>query len=198
MRSANSFSQSIASRLAVAFLLSAAAFPASAQTANDTTVSTQSTSEISAYDQSKYATAPNRAVGVEGRLRQVYWTTAPDSEKYLADMQMDRESARISRAPGAMRHTKVWMARADVCGLPGDEILMQIRSPLTCGTLGCEMIVLSDAGGSPRVIMRTVGDTIDSPVIDGIVINRGSKNQRAWRYDADGNFSALNLKPRQK
>ena len=198
MRSAFSFFQSIASGLALGVFLSAVAAPASAQTANDTTASTQGTSEIAAYDQSKYATAPNRAVGVSGRLRQVYWTTAPDSEKYLSDMKLDRESARMARAPATRRHTKVWMARADVCGLPGDEILMQIRSPLTCGTLGCEMIVLSDAGGSPRVIMRTVGDTIDSPVLDGIVINRGSRNQRAWRYDSNGEFSALNLKPRQR
>ncbi|MCB2114425.1 MAG: hypothetical protein R3C42_05845 [Parvularculaceae bacterium] len=184
MRSAVLISGIIASCLAICAVSPAA--PAFAQTQD----------EAQAVSASRYARAPNRAVGVEGRMKEVYWAAEPDSARLFAKMQMFAEAGRIARAPGALRHTKVWTARADVCSTPGEEILMQIRSPLTCGSLGCEMLVLSDAGGgAPRVIMRTVGDSIDSPVIDGLIINRGSKNQRAWRYDAAGDFRQINRRP---
>ncbi len=185
MRSARSSSKIASSRVAACAAAAMTAFiaPASAQTTNSQSVAP-----------SKYATSTNRAVGVEGRLKEVYWSTAPSSEEYLAEMSMAREASRLLKAPGAMRRTKVWMARADVCNLPGDEILMQIRGPLTCGSLGCEMVVLSDADGAPRVLLRTVGDTIDAPVIDGLVINRGAKNQRAWRYENDKTFRELKLR----
>ena len=185
MRSTCSISKIAASCIAAGAASMMAAFiaPALAQTAADQTAA-----------RSKYATSTNRAVGVEGRLKDVYWSTAPSSEGYLAEMKMAREAGRLLKAPGAMKRTKVWMARADVCNLPGDEILMQIRGPLTCGSLGCEMAVLSDADGAPRVLLRTVGDTIDAPVIDGLVINRGAKNQRAWRYENDKSFRELKLR----
>lgn len=185
MRSAYSFSKILALSLAAgaAATMIALVAPASAQTASGQYSET-----------SRYATSTNRAVGVEGRLKQIYWSRAPSSEGYLTEMSMAREASRISKTPGAMQRTRVWMARADVCNLPGDEILMQIRGPLTCGSLGCEMVVLSDAEGAPRVLLRTIGDTIDAPVIDGLVINRGAKNQRVWRYDYDKKFRELKLR----
>ncbi|WDI32188.1 hypothetical protein PUV54_03150 [Hyphococcus flavus] len=121
----------------------------------------------------------DRPVGVEGRLAQTLWGTG--SEKDLYDMRLINEVRRLARVPGAMRNTKVWTTRADVSALAGEEILIQIRSPLTCGSLGCEMIVLSEASGSPLVLLRTIGDTIDAPRMDELVVNRGSNRERAWR-----------------
>lgn len=127
-------------------------------------------------------------VGRKGAMSEVFWSTAPSENLY--EMRLLKTAREIESIPGAMRNTKVWMARADICSTPGDEILMQIRSPLTCGTLGCEMVVLSDAVGPPRVLMRTIGDSIDAPAMDQLTINSGSTRQRSWKYDR-GQFQQL-------
>ena len=124
-----------------------------------------------------------RAVGVEGRLKSAFWTTG--SERDLFDMRLMKETRRLARAPDAMKNTRVWIARADVSELPGEEILMQIRSPLTCGSLGCELLVISEATGDPRVLLRTIGDTIDAPAMDELVVNKGSSRQRSWKYSRE-------------
>lgn len=126
-----------------------------------------------------------RPVGSEGRLRRMNWVRA--SERDLYALRLDQTARQLSSAPGAMERSDIWMARADVCATAGDEVLMQIRSPLTCGTLGCVMMVITESGGAPRVLLRTVGDTLDSPVTDEIIVNRGSSQQRIWRY-ARGRF----------
>lgn len=131
----------------------------------------------------------DRAVGVEGRLAQTLWETG--SEKDLYDMRLVSEMRRLARVPGALKNTKVWTTRADVSALAGEEILIQIRSPLTCGSLGCEMIVLSEASGSPQVLLRTIGDTIDAPRMDELVVNRGSNRERAWRLRSN-RFQQMN------
>ncbi|MBT8472237.1 MAG: hypothetical protein HKN14_13975 [Marinicaulis sp.] len=155
--------------------LFAAIFSAGLSSAAAQTAEVQS-SEISAQAQF----TAQRPVGGRGRLQRVYWSDA--STKELFDMRLEKTARQILRLPDAMRTTKILTARADICSTPGEETIMQIRSPLTCGTLGCQMVVLSEASGSPRVIMRTIGDTLDAPAIDQIVINRGSKRQRSWNY----------------
>lgn len=128
-----------------------------------------------------------RAVGVKGRLSRVLWSTGSGKDLYA--MRLLKTASRLERAPGAMKNTKIWMARADICSPPGDEILMQIRGPLTCGSLGCEMVILSEASGAPRVLLHTIGDTIDSPATDEVTINQGSSRQRDWKYDNSGLFA---------
>ena len=143
---------------------------ASAQSSRDETTATVFKSEVPV----------NRSVGVEGRLKSAFWTTG--SEKDLLDMRLMKETGRLKRAPEAMKNTRIWIARADVSELAGEEILMQIRSPLTCGSLGCELLVISEATGNPIVLLHTIGDTIDAPAMDELVINKGSTRQRAWKY----------------
>lgn len=123
----------------------------------------------------------NRAVGVRGNLKNTYWVET--SDKALDDILGESGRARMASAPAIKTRRTVWMARADIASAPGDEILVQIRSPLTCGTLGCQMMVVSEAGGEKRVLMETVGDTIDAPSTDDVTINAGSKSQRSWRYE---------------
>lgn len=128
-------------------------------------------------------------VGRKGRLRNVYWSVASDEQLY--QMQLLKTARELATTPGAMQRTRVWMARADICGAEGEEILMQIRSPLTCGTLGCEMVVLTEAGGGgPRVLMRTIGNSIDAADLDELTINEGTKLERRWSY-ARGRFQPM-------
>ncbi len=145
--------------------------PASAQTAAAEKDATQSREQI----------VSARTVGVKGALRSVVWSDA--SLQDLAKLRLENAAATLSRTPGALRHTKVLVARADVCSEAGEETLVQIRSPLTCGSLGCQMMILSETGAAPRVLMQTIGDTIDAPALDEIVINSGDVRQRVWRYD---------------
>jgi len=122
-----------------------------------------------------------RAVGAKSALRRVSWSDATIED--LTRLRLGKTALSLSRAPGALPHTKVWIARADVCSETGEETLVQVRSPLTCGTLGCQMMIVTEAGGAPRVLMQTVGDTIDAPAMDEIVINGGAPRERVWRYD---------------
>lgn len=130
---------------------------------------------------SQVETTSSRAVGVAGALKRVPWSAGSGADLY--NMRLVKMARRLEQTPGAMKNTKIWIARADICALAGDEILMQIRSPLTCGSLGCELVVLSEANGGPQVLMRTIGDTIDAPAMNEIVINQGSNRQRSWKYD---------------
>lgn len=170
MGSARSFRNKGAS-FAAAGLFSLAVATASAQVPTTDKDATQSREQI----------VSARTVGVKGALRSVVWSDA--SLQDLTQLRLEKTAATLSRTPGAMRHTKVWVARADVCSEAGEETLVQIRSPLTCGSLGCQMMILSEAGVAPRVLMQTVGDTIDAPALDEIVINSGDARQRVWRYD---------------
>lgn len=141
----------------------------------------QTTDVQSDTAQTQVEVSSNRAVGVTGYLRRVPWTNATGADLY--NMRMVKMARRLEQTPGAMKNTKIWIARADICSLAGDEILMQIRSPLTCGSLGCEMVILSEASGGPQVLMRTIGDTIDAPGMNQVVVNQGTDRQRSWNYD---------------
>lgn len=184
MRPGFRLSLSSSMRLAgVSFIALAAAplAPALAQMANDPATGASAVA-ASPNSTSTDTMRTSRAVGVRGKLKDIYWVETP--EPAFAAMTDGSEEMR-SAAPAQLKvRRKVWTARADVCGLPGEEILVQIRSPLTCGSLGCQMMVMSDAGGTRRVLMQTIGDTIDAPAIDQLTINAGSKSQRSWRYDS--------------
>ena len=150
-----------------------------------TAISTSASSAQKSRDKNEAAALQdqafmNRAVGAKGRLKRVYWTTGSESDLY--EMRLEKQARRLANVTGAMRNTRIWIARADVCGLAGDETLVQIRSPLTCGSLGCELVVLSETTGSPRVLLRTIGNSIDAPAMDELVINQDSNRERAWRY----------------
>lgn len=175
MRSVNNFYKVrlLSSALGVLALASLCGGPVHAQDTRGRANAVISQNEISV----------NRAVGVSGSLRRVAWSTG--SEKDLYNLRLLEVASRLARTPGVMRNTKIWTARADVCGLAGDEILIQIRSPLTCGSLGCEIMVLSEAGGRPEVLLRTIGDTIDAPAMNELTINQGSNRQRSWKYGQD-------------
>ena len=155
----------------------------SGRKSTDIVASFQTRDDPNAVTASASLVPTNRSVGISGKMKAVKWATSP--EKSLYDMRLEKTALRLARTPGAMRATKIWTARADVCDLPGDEILMQIRSPLTCGSLGCELLVLSDAGGAPRVVLQAIGDTIDSPARDKIVINQGVRRERTFDYVGD-------------
>lgn len=173
MRSASSF------RNRGAFFAAAGLFSLAASALAPALAQVPTSANDAAPSQEKVVAA--RAVGAKSALRGVAWSDATIED--LTRLRLENAALTLSRTPGALRHSKIWIARADVCSETGEETLVQIRSPLTCGSLGCQMMILTEAGGAPRIMMQTVGDTIDAPALDEIVINSGDKRERIWRYD---------------
>ena len=129
--------------------------------------------------QSEQIKRSGRPVGIRS-FSNIYWQK--QSQRELYDMRLFNMARRLERTPGVMENNNVWMARADVCDEPGDEILLQVRSPLTCGTLGCQIMVISEASGAPRVILSTIGNSIDGQGRNALSMNEGTSSERQWSY----------------
>ena len=89
----------------------------------------------------------------------------------------------FERAPEAAARTTVWIAKADICDLPGDETMMHIEGPLTCGSAGCQMVVMGEVGGRQKIIARMVGETVSVPQRERLVMNEGTKSETTYRFD---------------
>jgi len=87
---------------------------------------------------------------------------------------------KIDSVPGVAEKTKVWVASADVASAPGDETFYHIKGPLTCGRIGCDLIV---AGASGSILLETVGEDISSPAMNTLIINQGSGTAVTWVFD---------------
>jgi hypothetical protein len=87
---------------------------------------------------------------------------------------------RVGRVEGVADETKVWVARGDVARAPGVETIYHVKGPLTCGRIGCDIAVVSAAGG---LLLETVGETVDVPEPDTLVINEGTPSEVVWVFD---------------
>lgn len=100
----------------------------------------------------------------------------------LRNLQLTDLLSKIEGVPGVADETKVWIASADVASAPGSETLYHIKGPLTCGSVGCDLIV---AGGSNQILLETVGESVDAPEIDTLVINQGTSSEVVWEFNGD-------------
>jgi len=88
--------------------------------------------------------------------------------------------AKIQEVEGVAYQTKIWVATADVASAPGAETFYHIKGPLTCGRIGCDLIVVS---ASKSILLETIGEGISSPAFDTLVINRGTGEAVTWVFD---------------
>jgi len=100
---------------------------------------------------------------------------------YVAPMR--GTMARIERAEGVAEKTRIWVAHADLARTPGMETIIHVKSPISCGSAGCELVILSGTGDSQKVLLRTIGETISSPAYDRVVINEGSWSETTWEFN---------------
>ena len=77
-------------------------------------------------------------------------TSAPAGIDFMIgsvdDLRRDQLSAPFEKIESVAAETKVWVATADVASAPGVETFYHLKGPLTCGRIGCDLIVVS--GGS--------------------------------------------------
>ena len=100
----------------------------------------------------------------------------------LRNLQLTDLLSKIESVPGVSDETKVWIASADVASAPGSETLYHIKGPLTCGSVGCDLIV---AGGSDQILLETVGESVDAPEMDTLIINQGASSETVWEFNGD-------------
>ena len=94
--------------------------------------------------------------------------------------QLSSAVAKIESVAGVAEQTKVWVATADIASAPGIETLYHLKGPLTCGRIGCDLLVVS---GSKAVLLETIGEGVSSPAIDTLVINQGTGSAVTWEFD---------------
>ncbi|MBT8472236.1 MAG: hypothetical protein HKP25_08305 [Marinicaulis sp.] len=98
----------------------------------------------------------------------------------LRAIQLTDLLEKIEAAPDVAEKTKVWVAEADIASPSGDETIYHVKGPLTCGRIGCDIIVID---GSSSVLLETVGEGISSPEMDTLIINEGSPTEVTWVFD---------------
>jgi len=89
----------------------------------------------------------------------------------------------VEGPPGVAEKTRVWVAQADLARLPGLETIVHVKGPVTCGRIGCNIVILGNVGGTEKIILETIGETIESPRRDRIIINQGTEYQIKWRFN---------------
>jgi len=99
----------------------------------------------------------------------------------LVDAQLAGVIKKLESVPGVSDTTKVWIADADVASAPGVERIFHIKGPLTCGSAGCDLIVT----GGGHTLLETIGEGIDCPEIDTLVINQGTALEAAWVFNGE-------------
>lgn len=101
----------------------------------------------------------------------------------IDDLRTDQLAAivaKIEEVEGVAGDTKIWVATADVASAPGAETFYHVKGPLTCGRIGCDLVVVS---ASKAVLLETVGEGISAPQIDTLVINQGTGMSVTWVFN---------------
>ena len=105
------------------------------------------------------------------------------SVKDLYAARMAQTMTRIEKSPGAEEQTKVWIAHADLTSLPGLETIVHVKNPVSCGSLGCELVIMGEIDGKKTVLLRTICESITSLAQDKLITNQGSKYEITWVFD---------------
>ncbi|MEZ5918158.1 MAG: hypothetical protein R3C40_11455 [Parvularculaceae bacterium] len=90
---------------------------------------------------------------------------------------------KIDSIPDVAERTKVWTASADVASAPGVETFYHVKGPVTCGRVGCDLVVLGDVGGARTLLLDTVAEDVASPQVDTLVVNAGTPAEVTWVFD---------------
>lgn len=98
----------------------------------------------------------------------------------LRSAGLSAEVEKVSSVAGVADETKVWIAEADIASAPGDETLYHVKGPLTCGGVGCDLIIVDAAGDT---LLETVGEGVSAPQTDTLIINEGSPGEVTWVFD---------------
>ncbi len=104
----------------------------------------------------------------------------------IADLRGEPVSSlmeKIDSLPDVADRTKVWVASADVCSAPGVETFYHVKGPVTCGRIGCDLVVIGEVGGARKVLLETVGEDVSSPQANTLVINAGGPAAVTWVFD---------------
>ena len=103
----------------------------------------------------------------------------------LEDVPLSKLVEKIESVTGVAEETKVWVATANVASTPGSETLFHVKGPLTCGSVGCELIVVGDWGGTQKILLETVGERVDAPEIDTLIVNQDTVSEVVWKFNGE-------------
>ncbi len=101
----------------------------------------------------------------------------------IDDLRRDQLSTpleKIESVAGIAAETKVWVATADVASAPGVETFYHLKGPLTCGRIGCDLILVS---ASKAILLETIAEGVSSPQIDTLIINQGTDAAVTWVFN---------------
>ncbi len=101
----------------------------------------------------------------------------------IDDLRRDRLSTpleKIESVAGVAVETKVWVATADVASASGVETFYHLKGPLTCGRIGCDLILVS---ASKAVLLETIAEGVSSPQIDTLIVNQGTDAAVTWVFN---------------
>lgn len=111
-------------------------------------------------------------------------TSAPAGIDFMIgsvdDLRRDQLSAPLEKIESVAAETKVWVAAADVASAPGVETFYHLKGPLTCGRIGCDLIVVS---ASKAVLLETIAEGVSSPQIDTLIVNQGTDTSVTWVFN---------------
>ncbi len=111
-------------------------------------------------------------------------TSAPAGIDFMIgsvdDLRRDQLSAPFEKIESVAAETKVWVATADVASAPGVETFYHLKGPLTCGRIGCDLIVVS---ASKAVLLETIAEGVSSPQIDTLIVNQGTDTAVTWVFN---------------
>lgn len=96
------------------------------------------------------------------------------------DLRRNQLSAPLEKIESVAAETKVWVAAADVASAPGVETFYHLKGPLTCGRIGCDLIVVS---ASKAVLLETIAEGVSSPQIDTLIVNQGTDTVVTWVFN---------------
>lgn len=96
------------------------------------------------------------------------------------DLRRNQLSALLEKIESVAAETKVWVAAADVASAPGVETFYHLKGPLTCGRIGCDLIVVS---ASKAVLLETIAEGVSSPQIDTLIVNQGTDTVVTWVFN---------------
>lgn len=101
----------------------------------------------------------------------------------IDDLRRDQLSTpleKIESVAGVASETKVWVATADVASAPGVETFYHLKGPLTCGRIGCDLILVS---ASKAVLLETIAEGVSSPQIDTLIVDQGTDAAVTWVFN---------------
>lgn len=173
----------------MAFLLKAVSIAAAGLFASAAAAQTQSATRLPQADQAAQdLTRGQLALAYQDRdsiaKNGIVFRTG--DTKMLVELGMREIAARVEKAPGdAAKKTTIFVASADVASLPGPEAVAFVKGPVTCGRLGCKLVIVGLIDGKKVTLLETLGETVDAPSLDKLIVNKGTEFEVTWTFDGE-------------